>query len=191
MTLTKETFRKNSIHKIQNYYTHNKLYRDALVEKKLMKLLKKFKHKTILVYNPLPFEADITKSVKKMRRKLNVFVPFMEGESFKMVPLRLPLKKKKFGIFEAGNSLRNIRKIDIAIVPAIGVDGDLKRVGFGKGMYDRFFAKLHKKPYTIFVQPELCYTKQLVCDSYDVEADVLITPKIEIYKGHSAIIKGT
>lgn len=191
MTLTKEIFRKNSMQKIQNMYTHNKLYRDAMLEKRLTRLLKKYKHKNILVYLPLPFEADITKSVKQMRRKLNVFVPFMEGESFKMVPLRLPLKKKRFGIFEAGNTIRNIKKIDIAIVPAIGVDGELKRVGFGKGMYDRFFAKLKKKPYTIFIQPELCYTKELICDSYDVEADVLITPKIEMYKGHFAIQKGT
>ncbi len=182
MTLTKEIFRKNSLQKIQNAYSHNKLYRDALLEKRLLQVLKKYKHKTILVYNPLPFEANITKSIKKMRRKLDVYVPFMEGESFKMVPLRLPLKKKKFGIFEAGNTLRNIKKIDIAIVPSVGVDGKLRRVGFGKGMYDRFFAKLRKKPFTIFVQPELCYTNHHICDDYDVMADVLITPKIEIHR---------
>ncbi|QOP42384.1 5-formyltetrahydrofolate cyclo-ligase [Sulfurimonas marina] len=190
MTLTKETFRKNSIEKIQNLHTYNKVYRDALLEQKLLRLLKKYKHRNILVYHPLPFEADIRKSITKMRRKLNVYVPFMEGESFKMVPFRLPLKKKKFGIFEAGDTIRNIKKIDIAIVPSIGVDGDLKRIGFGKGMYDRFFAKLKKKPYTIFVQPVLCYTRESICDSYDVEADVLITPTAEIFKGHIAIKKG-
>jgi len=101
----------------------------------------------------------------------------MEGESFKMVPFRLPLIEKKFGIFEAGNTLRNINKIDIAIVPAVGVDGNFQRIGFGKGMYDRFFAKLKKRPYIIFVQPELCYTKKLLCDDYDVVCDLLLTPK--------------
>ncbi|MEJ2372401.1 MAG: 5-formyltetrahydrofolate cyclo-ligase [Sulfurimonas sp.] len=186
MTLTKEIFRKNSLQKIQNGYSHNKRYRDMLVQKRLLKVLKKYKHKKVLVYTPLPFEADITKSIKKMRRKLDVFVPFMEGESFKMVPLRLPLKKKKFGIFEAGNTLRDIKQIDIAIVPSVGVDGNLKRVGFGKGMYDRFFAKLRKKPFTIFVQPELCYTKQHICDAHDIAADVLIAPQKEIHrKTHS------
>ena len=100
----------------------------------------------------------------------------MQGESFKMVPFRLPLKKKKFGIFEAGNTVRHINKIDIAIVPAVGVDGNLQRVGFGKGMYDRFFEKLQKKPYTIFTQLEFCYTKELICDSYDVKCDLLLTP---------------
>lgn len=190
MTLTKETFRKNSIEKIKNLPSHNKFYRDRMLEKRLTELLKNYSHKTILVYYPLPFEADIRRSFQQMRRKLDVFVPFMEGESFKMVPFRLPLKKKKFGIFEAGNSIRNIKKVDIAVVPSIGVDGNLKRVGFGKGMYDRFFAKLKKKPYTIFVQPELCYTTELICDNYDVEADVLITPRYKLYKGHKAIKTG-
>ena len=106
----------------------------------------------------------------------------MEGESFKMVPFRLPLKKKKFGIYEAGRSLRDIKKIDIAIVPVVGVDGNLQRVGFGKGMYDRFFAKLKKKPYTLFVQLEFCYTKELICDSYDVSCDLLLTPGMRLEK---------
>jgi 5-formyltetrahydrofolate cyclo-ligase len=106
----------------------------------------------------------------------------MEGESFKMVPFRLPLKKKKFGIYEAGNTLRNIKKIDIAIVPIVGVDGNLQRIGFGKGMYDRFFAKLKKRPYTIFIQSEFCFTKELVCDEYDITCDLLITPKVKVRK---------
>jgi 5-formyltetrahydrofolate cyclo-ligase len=93
-----------------------------------------------------------------------------------MVPFRLPLKKKKFGIFEAGNTIRNINKIDIAIVPVVGIDANMQRVGFGKGMYDRFFDKLKTKPYTVFVQPILCKTDKKICDSFDIQGDLLITP---------------
>jgi 5-formyltetrahydrofolate cyclo-ligase len=99
-----------------------------------------------------------------------------------MVPFRLPLEKKKFDIFEAGNTIKNIKKIDIAIVPVIGVDVNLQRVGFGKGMYDRFFAKLRKRPYIIFIQPKVCYTKYKVCDSYDIECDLLLTPEVSLVK---------
>jgi 5-formyltetrahydrofolate cyclo-ligase len=45
-------------------------------------------------------------------------------------------------------------------------------------MYDRFFERLHKKPYVIFVQPKLCFTKQKICDDYDVTCNLLVTPKI-------------
>jgi len=176
MTLTKTIFRKNCLQKIKNLPKHNKIYRASLLNTMLYNEIKNKKRLKILFYYPLPFEADTLKILKKMRLNCDIFVPFMEGESFKMVPFRLPLKKKKFGIYEAGNTVRNINKIDIAIVPSVGVDGNLQRVGFGKGMYDRFFEKLKKRPYTIFIQPELCYTKESVCDSYDISCDVLITP---------------
>jgi 5-formyltetrahydrofolate cyclo-ligase len=182
MTLTKNRFREISLQKIKNLPPHNALYRTSMLEKKLLAKLKGKKGAAILLYYPLPFEANILKFIKKMRQNCKVFIPFMEGESFKMVPFRLPLKKKKFGIFEAGNTNRKINKIDIAIVPAVGVDGNLQRVGFGKGMYDRFFARLHKRPHIIFIQPELCYTKEFICDAHDITCDILITPTKTITK---------
>ena len=176
MTLDKSTFRQNCLQMMKNSSKHNRLYKEKLLNKKLLFLLKKSKGKKILFYYPMKIEADIRKTMMSMRRKTEVYIPFMQGESFKMVPFRLPLKKKKFGIFEAGNTVRNINKIDIAIVPSVGVDGNLQRVGFGKGMYDRFFENLQKKPYTIFTQLEFCYTKESICDSYDVQCDLLLTP---------------
>jgi len=175
MTLTKSKFRENCLKRMKNRPKNNRMYRDYLINRKLEKLLHFSKKRDILFYYPLETEANILKIMKNMRKKHNIFLPFMVGKSFKMVPFRLPLKKKKFGIFEAGNTLRNIKKIDIVIVPTVGVDGKMQRVGFGKGMYDRFFEKLQKRPYIIFIQPELCYTKEEICDSYDVTGDVLVT----------------
>ncbi|MBT5934783.1 5-formyltetrahydrofolate cyclo-ligase [Sulfurimonas sp.] len=182
MTLNKSTFRQTCLQKMRSSPKHNRLYKEKLLNKKLLELLEKSKGKKILFYYPLKIEGDIRKTLIVMRRKREVYIPFMQGESFKMVPFRLPLKKKKFGIFEAGNTVRKISKIDTVIVPAVGVDGNLQRVGFGKGMYDRFFEKLQKKPYTIFTQLELCYTKEFICDSYDVKCDVLLTPTKVIKK---------
>ena len=187
MPLTKTIFRQNCLDKIKSSPKHNRIYKNAKIGAKLLQELKKFKNKKILFYTSLPFEADTAKSINILRKKYDIFVPFMEGESFKMVPFRLPLKKKKFGIYEAGNSLRKIKKIDVAIVPVVGVDGNLQRVGFGKGMYDRFFAKLKKRPYTIFIQSEFCYTKELICDDYDITCDLIITPNIKVQNKNMAI----
>ena len=178
MSLTKSIFRRNCIKKMKNAPMSTKYYRDAMINRRLLMEIKKRKPKSILFYYPLEFEADIRKTLLKMRKTCDVYVPFMQDKSFKVVPFRLPLKKKKFGIYEAGNTLRNINKIDIAIVPAVGVDGKLQRIGFGKGMYDRFFENLRKKPYTIFVQPDICFTTEYICDEYDIACDLLITPKI-------------
>jgi len=180
MTLNKTTFRQNCLQKLKSASKHNRLYKTSLINKKLLAVLKKRKRAKILFYYPLPMEANILKVLNILRQNCDIYIPFMVGESFKMVPFRLPLKKKKFGIFEAGNTYLDIKKIDIAIVPAVGVDGNLQRVGFGKGMYDRFFEKLQKRPYIIFTQLEFCYTKEFICDSYDIACDLLITPRKNI-----------
>ena len=182
MPLTKVKFRENCLKKMKNSSKHNKYYKDSLVNLKLLKELKSYRGKKILFYYPLTFEANVRKSINHLRKTCDVFIPFMQGTSFKMVPFRLPLKQNKFGIFEAGNSLKKLKYIDIAIVPTVGVDVNLQRVGFGKGMYDRFFEKLKKKPYTIFIQPEFCYTDKSICDSYDVTCDLLLTPKVQLVK---------
>ncbi len=180
MPLTKAKFRENCLKKIKNTPSHSGFYRNAMINKRLIHVLKNIKGAKVLFYYPLPFEADIRKTLNKMRQNCDIFVPFMQNTSFKIVPFRLPLKKNNFGINEAGNTIRNINKIDIAIVPAVGVDGRLQRIGFGKGMYDRFFAKLKNKPYTIFIQAEICFTKKFICDDYDVACDLLLTPKVRL-----------
>lgn len=178
MSLTKSIFRQKCIKKMKSASRSTKYYRDAMVNERLIKEIERVKPNSILFYYPLEFEADIRKTLLRVRKVCDVYLPFMQDKSFKIVPFRLPLKRKKFGIYEAGDTLKNINKIDMAIVPAVGVDGRLQRVGFGKGMYDRFFEKLKKKPYTIFVQPDICFTKEFICDEYDIACDLLITPKM-------------
>jgi 5-formyltetrahydrofolate cyclo-ligase len=176
MSLTKADFRKECLYKIRNASRHNKIYKDALLVKKLQKIIQALHVKSVLMYWPLHFEADITKLLHVMRRRTCIYLPFMEGESFKMVAYRLPMERKSFGIFEPGQSFRKIKHIDIAIVPAVGVDGRARRIGFGKGMYDRFFENLPNQPKIIFVQSELCKTSKNICNDYDISANLLVTP---------------
>ncbi len=75
----------------------------------------------------------------------------------------------------------------MAVVPVVGVDGRLRRIGFGKGMYDRFFASLDTKPLTLFVQLSKCYTKEKITDSFDVQADIYITPEDIIFRGKTNV----
>lgn len=162
---------------MRNLSTVGKCYRDAQVNHYLMEILRKEKCKRILFYWPFGFEADIRKSIWALRSKKSLYLPFMDGESFKMVPLRLPLERKAFGIYEPRFSNLNIKIIDVAIVPVVGVDGSFCRIGFGKGMYDRFFPTLKSKPLTIFIQSQLCVTEKKLCDEYDISGDLLITPR--------------
>jgi 5-formyltetrahydrofolate cyclo-ligase len=94
----------------------------------------------------------------------------------------LPLKKKKFNIYEPNNSFLKFKiKLDLAIVPIVGFDKDFRRIGFGAGYYDRFFGLLKYKPTIIFTQICKCYCKKTITQTHDIKADYIITNRY--YKG--------
>ena len=143
------------------------------------------KPRSILFYMPMPIEVDLRNLMEKMRKKYKIFVPFIVKESFKMVNYRLPLRRNSYKIYEPPKSRLKIKDVDMIIVPVVGVDGACKRVGFGKGMYDRYFQKLKKRPVVVFVQRVQCATKEIVTDHYDIMADFYITPKETLYRGRN------
>ena len=181
--MDKKSFRKSCLADLKRI-SHKKFYiEDKLIAKSIERLVKEKKPKSILVYLPMKIEVDLKSMMNNYRSKCKIFVPFIVKESFKMIKYKLPLKRNIYGIYESPKSHMKIKDVDMIIVPVVGVDGDCKRVGFGKGMYDRFFEKLIKKPTVVFVQRKKCVTKNIVTDSYDIQADFYITPKETIFRG--------
>lgn len=150
---------------------------DAIVSKK--------RPRSILFYLPMDLEVDLRPLMNRYRKKYNIFVPFIVKESFKMVKYRLPLRRNRYNIFEPPASHLKIKNVDMIIVPVVGVDGACKRVGFGKGMYDRYFQTLKKRPVVIFIQRVKCLTTDIVTDSYDIAADFFVTPEETLYRGRN------
>ncbi len=175
--MDKKCFRKKCLKRLKNSLKSRKYINDKLVEFKIVKVIQKHKPKSILFYLPLPFEVDTKSLIKNYRKKLKIFTPFIVGESFKMVQYRQPLRCNSFNIYEPSNSKIEFKRVDMIIVPVVGVDGNFKRVGFGKGMYDRFYEKLKNRPIVVFVQHIKCHTKEKITDDYDVRGDYYITPK--------------
>ena len=173
----KSDFRKSCIKRLEFTSLFLKYYKNKIIVKKLENFIKKSESKNVLLYIPFGIEVDVKPlivSLRKMKDK-NVYVPFMQGDSFKIVKYRLPLYKKRFGIKEPNNSFFRPNKIDLAIIPIVGVDKLNKRIGYGKGMYDRFFDRLTYKPTMIFTQLILCRSEKILSDNYDIQADYIIT----------------
>jgi 5-formyltetrahydrofolate cyclo-ligase len=173
--MNKELFRQHCKDKLRQGRRDN-IAKDSRVLGSLRKLLAFARGKTILFYMPLEDEVYVNKLLPMLRRHNRLLVPFMEGVSFKVVKFRLPLYKKKFSILEPANSWARVSSIDIAVIPVVGVDGELRRIGHGKGMYDRFFASLKCQPYVIFVQRVACFTEHFLGSAHDIQADIYITP---------------
>lgn len=178
--MNKNLFRKHSLAKLKQAQVRPHHQKDHFVMQKLYVVVRRENIRTILLYVPLGIEVDINPLIRLFRReKRLLYVPFMEGESFSLVKYRMPLKKKKFGIREPKYSKQyRKRKIDLAIVPIVGTDSTLRRVGFGKGMYDRFFEQEQKNiKKTVFVSRRLCLSPSIVTDHYDISADMIIAPE--------------
>jgi len=175
----KTLFRKKAFSYIRKKRV-NSYKKDKLIVNILKNYIKKQKPKNIMAYIPLKSEVDILPIIRYFRQKgVNIYVPYMQEISFKLVKYRLPLRVKKFGIKEPNISYLKVNKIDISIVPIIGIDSTCRRVGFGKGMYDRFYEKCgFKIKKTIFIQRDLIVSKETITDSYDIKADIIFTHKI-------------
>lgn len=177
--MTKKEFREYCLKRLRKAGGIGSYKKDKTVLKALYALIRNDNAKKIMLYLPLKTEVNLYPLIKQLRReKREVYVPFMEGKSFRLVKYRYPLEKKRFGIKEPKDSKQHrIKKLDIAIVPIVGMDVTQRRVGFGKGMYDRFFEKEIKNINKIvFVARELCYSEACLTDHYDIRADMVIVP---------------
>jgi len=186
--MDKRQFRKNCLTRLRSAQRHASRLRDQWINRILYRLICKLRAESILLYVPMDIEVDINPLIRKLRRKQKrLYVPFMEGESFRLVKYRMPLEVKRYGIKEPKYS-RAYRKrdIDLAIVPMIGTDPSMRRVGFGKGMYDRFFEREKKTiKKTVFVSRILCQSEEIVTDHYDITADMIITHEKILYRKNS------
>lgn len=173
----KNKFRKQCLNRLKFYNNITKIKKDKKICKVLLEQIDRQKAKNILLYIPMDIEVNVKPLINVLRKRkdIKVFVPYMVEDSFKAVPFRLPLNTGRFNIKEPRNSSFKRFSIDLAIVPIVGVDSTFKRIGFGKGMYDRYFWRLKENPYKIFVQRTFCQSNQILSDKYDIQADYIIS----------------
>jgi 5-formyltetrahydrofolate cyclo-ligase len=183
----KREFRKKAMQRLERVPIDKRYLYDKRINGELSEKISEYEAKSVMIYIPLSLEADITPLIRKLRRMgILVYVPFMVGESFILVKYRLPLRKKRFGIKEPKISKQyRRRKIDLAIVPILGMDATFRRVGFGRGMYDRFFEKEKKNiAKVIFVERILCLSSHVVTQRHDIKADIVITGDRTLERNH-------
>ena len=176
--MVKSEFRKEALNSLRSVKSFQKYPLDKKIEKKLSSLIKSLNPKSILFYLPLGMEVNLKNlMLKEKRAGKKILVPKVENESFKMVEFRLPLEENSFNIFEPKSSSFKYKRVDLIIVPIVAMDANRKRIGFGKGMYDRFYARLKRKPIIVFIQRIPVISKEFLCDEYDIGCDFYISSK--------------
>lgn len=146
-------------------------YIDSKMHIKYIENKKKFIN--ILLYMNLDFEVNLSYLINSLRghKRYRLFIPKCDKNSFKINFIRLPLKKQGYNIKECiGSRAFEYERIDIGIIPVLGVDKHYKRIGFGKGMYDRFFTNILYKPRLIFISRIKNIAKEKLGNDFDVHS---------------------
>ncbi|WP_285653283.1 5-formyltetrahydrofolate cyclo-ligase [Helicobacter ailurogastricus] len=142
---------------------------------------------SVLIYCPLKHEVDITPFIKWARqRKIRLFAPLMHPPCCTYAPYRLPLSTHQQTKQPRPSFLKT--PLDLALVPILGMDCNFRRVGFGLGAYDRLFANLAKKPFTIFIARQILKSPHVLGEPHDITADACLEPSH--YFTHKRTING-
>ena len=132
--------------------------------------------KMLALFSPLPDEPQIGEIIDILARERTVVLPRIEGDVmsfYKYSPSSL--HKGAYGIMEpAGDVPVNPADVDAMVVPGVVFTSDGKRMGRGKGYYDRYMSLPGFRAYKIGV----CYSQQLVdfipCEPHDIVMDEVI-----------------
>jgi 5-formyltetrahydrofolate cyclo-ligase len=122
----------------------------------------------VLLYHSLPDEVDTHQLIgSALQEGKRVLLPVVVGDDLELRFLPTPdaLREGAFHILEpTGAPFTDYAAIDLAVIPGVAFTPDGRRLGRGRGYYDRLLAhfpqSLSSSPYLI----GLCWPFQLLAD---------------------------
>ena len=148
---------------------------------KIYTFLKKYKKNKIGGYYPINYEFDCLQILQKLSNKnFQISLPIMRKSNqmdFFSWDFNQPLIINNFGIPEPISS--KITYPDIFLVPTVGFDKNLYRLGYGGGYYDRYIARMKKIKNIITIGLSFSFQKidELPVNKFDQRLDAIITER--------------
>ncbi|MCM8775876.1 MAG: 5-formyltetrahydrofolate cyclo-ligase [Candidatus Omnitrophica bacterium] len=139
--------------------------------------------RNIMTYVALPEEVQTWDLIRQARAlDKRVFVPKIEPKSRCMMAVEVidpakELKKGTYGILapkQTRGRILNPRHLDLVIVPGVGFDPRGRRLGRGKGYFDRFLKKAtHARKIGLAFREQM--VKKIPAGPQDVPMDRVLT----------------
>lgn len=129
----------------------------------------------ILMYHSLPDELETRNFLKKWKGRKQFFLPRVNGVNLELLPYdESRLEIGSFHIEEpTGNDLCDAEEIELIVAPGVAFDRKGRRLGRGKGFYDRLLSTT--KATKIGVGYEFQLVDELPEEPHDVPMDMVIT----------------
>ena len=135
--------------------------------------------RVVMLYWPLPDEVDVRAFADACREAgKTVLLPVVKGEDIEVRRYegRERMKAGAFGILEPQTELFvDLSAIEVVYVPGVAFSSDGRRLGRGKGYYDRFLSLSQlREARRVGVCAAFRRVEDLPCEAHDVKMDEVI-----------------
>ena len=129
----------------------------------------------ILMYHSLPDELETHRFLSKWKDRKKFFLPRVNGVNLEILPYdESRLEIGSFHIEEPkGEQTYPVEEIEIIVVPGVAFDRKGRRLGRGKGFYDRLLASA--KATKIGIGYDFQLVEDIPSEPHDVAMDIIIT----------------
>lgn len=183
----KEKLRKKIHNRRDNLQVQYRKKRSKIIAEKFFNTVYYINSNNILIYYPFRSEVDVTIIIKEaLKNKKNIILPRIDNHNLRLFyvnDLKKQLEIGTYSIMEPAIGLcrpADISDIDLAVVPGLGFDKKLNRLGYGGGFYDKLLLQIPEGVKKI----ALCFDIQVVdsipASENDIKVDCIITDT-EIY----------
>ncbi len=164
----KNELRKNA-KKIRNSLDMETLSEKIMQNIKNSEIYKNAKH--VMLFYPLKNEVNL---LRLLFDNKTFYLPRVEGQNLLVCPYKYgdELKVSDFKTQEPTTSPVNTEILDLIFVPALMIDKNNYRLGYGGGFYDKFLSKIDKNITKSVAIPSALITEKLPTEDFDVKMDV-------------------
>lgn len=128
----------------------------------------------IMIFYPLNHEINLLPLLEDSEK--NFYLPKIQGEELLVCPYKKgdELTTSKFGSQEPKTEAINPDILELLFLPALMVDKNFNRLGYGKGFYDRFLLKNALTAIRIVPISSQLIIDELPTNEFDVQFDVIV-----------------
>jgi 5-formyltetrahydrofolate cyclo-ligase len=179
MKLTKQKIRNTILMKLKTQKEENRNKKSSQVKNKLFRNRVFKKAKTVMFYMSFGGEVNTVDMIKAAQKIGKTVVVPVCGRNRMMSPCVLKdkgtLLRGPYGIREpALKKPVNLKSLDLVIVPGLAFDKQGRRLGRGKGYYDRFLSKISKHSIALGLAYDFQILPFIPTTEYDVEVQKVI-----------------
>ena len=187
MCKAKSRLRKSLLIKRKKFFSNKFNFSHYKILKIIRKNYKLKKNISVAGYYPVNFEANTLNILSKLSEKgIIIGLPVITKNyrmMFKKWKPNQAMYLNKYGIPEPKKTNETF-KPDLVLVPLVGYDEKLNRLGYGAGYYDRALKKLsaQKKIITIGIGFSFQKCNKIPANKNDYALDYVLNEKKMIYK---------